>query len=70
MLDEQGRGVAGAVVFAAPTGAAESFGTANTATDVNGTTNEDRTNYLQNVPTSGLDSVLWLESDRMGHLLP
>lgn len=39
------------------------------ATDQNGTTNNDRTNYFQNVPTSALDSVLWLESDRMGHLL-
>ena len=38
-------------------------------TDMNGTTNEDRTNYFQNVPTHGLDTVLWLESDRMGHLL-
>ncbi len=39
------------------------------ATNLNGTTNEDRTNYFQNVPTSALDMVLWLESDRMGHLL-
>ncbi|HEV7229262.1 pitrilysin family protein [Brevundimonas sp.] len=39
------------------------------ATDQNGTTNRDRTNYFQNVPTSALDSLLWLESDRMGHLL-
>ena len=39
------------------------------ATDQNGTTNKDRTNYFQNVPTSALDSILWLESDRMGHLL-
>jgi zinc protease len=39
------------------------------ATDVNGTTNEDRTNYFQTVPTNALDLVLWLESDRMGHLL-
>jgi zinc protease len=39
------------------------------ATDLNGTTNNDRTNYFQNVPTAGLDQVLWLESDRMGHLL-
>ena len=39
------------------------------ATDLNGTTNEDRTNYFQNVPTSALDAILWLESDRMGHLL-
>jgi zinc protease len=39
------------------------------ATDLNGTTNEDRTNYFQNVPVSALDRILWLESDRMGHLL-
>lgn len=38
-------------------------------TDLNGTTNEDRTNYFQNVPVASLDQVLWLESDRMGHLL-
>src|SRR5918992_6168181 len=39
------------------------------ATDLNGTTNADRTNYFQNVPVSALDRILWLESDRMGHLL-
>lgn len=39
------------------------------ATDLNGTTNRDRTNYFQNVPVNALDLVLWLESDRMGHLL-
>ncbi len=39
------------------------------ATDLNGTTNNDRTNYFQNVPTSALDIALWMESDRMGHLL-
>ena len=39
------------------------------ATDLNGTTNEDRTNYFQNVPLSALDRILWLESDRMGHLV-
>ena len=39
------------------------------ATDLNGTTNNDRTNYFQNVPTSALDLVLWMESDRMGHML-
>lgn len=38
-------------------------------TTVNGTTNSDRTNYFQNVPIAALDTVLWLESDRMGHLL-
>ena len=39
------------------------------ATDMNGTTSEDRTNYFQNVPTAAFDLVLWLESDRMGHLV-
>jgi zinc protease len=38
------------------------------ATDMNGTTNEDRTNYFQNVPTNAVDLTLWMESDRMGHL--
>ncbi len=39
------------------------------ATDLNGTTNNDRTNYFEDVPTSALDLTLWMESDRMGHLL-
>ncbi len=39
------------------------------ATSLNGTTNNDRTNYFQNVPTSMLDYALFAESDRMGHLL-
>jgi zinc protease len=39
------------------------------AAKMNGTTWYDRTNYFQNVPTSALDLTLWLESDRMGHLL-
>ncbi|HET7811957.1 MAG TPA: pitrilysin family protein [Steroidobacteraceae bacterium] len=39
------------------------------ATKLNGTTWLDRTNYFQNVPTSALDLTLWMESDRMGHLL-
>jgi zinc protease len=38
-------------------------------TDLNGTTNPDRTNYFQNVPVAAFDQILWLESDRMGHLL-
>ena len=38
------------------------------ATDLNGTTNEDRTNYFENVPAPAFDLALWLESDRMGHL--
>ncbi len=37
------------------------------ATDLNGTTNEDRTNYFENVPVSALDFALFAESDRMGH---
>ncbi len=37
------------------------------ATDLNGTTFFDRTNYFQTVPKNALDTVLWLESDRMGH---
>lgn len=39
------------------------------ATDLNGTTWLDRTNYFQTVPTNALESALFLESDRMGHLL-
>ncbi|HET9161053.1 MAG TPA: pitrilysin family protein, partial [Caulobacteraceae bacterium] len=39
------------------------------ATNQNGTTSEDRTNYFQDVPKEELDNILWLESDRMGHLL-
>jgi len=39
------------------------------ATDMNGTTWFDRTNYFQNVPTPALEMALWMESDRMGHLL-
>ncbi|MCC6440285.1 MAG: insulinase family protein, partial [Rhodanobacteraceae bacterium] len=39
------------------------------ATDLNGTTWFDRTNYFETVPTTALDMALWMESDRMGHLL-
>ena len=39
------------------------------ATNMNGTTNFDRTNYFANVPNTALDMALWMESDRMGHLL-
>jgi hypothetical protein len=39
------------------------------ATDYNGTTNFDRTNYFQTVPRGALEKALWLESDRMGYLL-
>lgn len=37
---------------------------------LNGSTNRDRTNYYQTVPANQLEKVLWLESDRMGFLLP
>ena len=39
------------------------------ASKLNGSTWFDRTNYFQNVPTSAVDLTLWMESDRMGHLL-
>jgi zinc protease len=39
------------------------------ATDLNGTTSADRTDFFENVPTNALDIALWIESDRMGHLL-
>jgi zinc protease len=39
------------------------------ASNVNGTTNEDRTNYFETVPRNRLELALWLESDRMGFLL-
>jgi zinc protease len=39
------------------------------ATDLNGTTNSDRTNYFEDVPNSDIDYTLFLESDRMGSLL-
>ncbi|MCH7854519.1 MAG: insulinase family protein, partial [Proteobacteria bacterium] len=39
------------------------------ATNMNGTTYFDRTNYFENVPKTALDMALWMESDRMGHML-
>ena len=39
------------------------------ATNLNGTTWFDRTNYFENVPTPALPLALYFESDRMGHLL-
>ncbi len=36
----------------------------------NGSTTEDRTNYWENVPSNYLEDALWMESDRMGFLLP
>jgi len=37
---------------------------------LNGSTNADRTNYWEVVPTGAFELALWMESDRMGHLLP
>ena len=37
---------------------------------LNGSTNADRTNYWEVVPPNALDLALWMESDRMGYLLP
>jgi predicted Zn-dependent peptidase len=39
------------------------------ADGVNGTTNPDRTNYFEVVPSNSIETALWLESDRMGHML-
>jgi zinc protease len=39
------------------------------ATDLNGTTNGDRTNYFEDVPNSALDYALFMESDRMGSMI-
>src|SRR3982750_3148370 len=39
------------------------------ATDYNGTTYYDRTNYFETVPTGAVERALFMESDRMGHLL-
>jgi zinc protease len=38
-------------------------------TGVNGTTNSDRTNYFETVPSHEIETALWLESDRMGYML-
>lgn len=37
---------------------------------LNGTTNRDRTNYFETLPSNQLEVALWLEADRMGFLLP
>ena len=37
---------------------------------LNGSTNADRTNYWEVVPSNALELALWMESDRMGFLLP
>src|SRR3954467_7481995 len=39
------------------------------ASGINGTTDFDRTNYFETVPSNQLELALWIESDRMGYLL-
>ena len=39
------------------------------ASFINGTTDLDRTNYMEDMPSNQLELALWLESDRMGYLL-
>jgi zinc protease len=39
------------------------------ASDINGTTDYDRTNYFETLPANQLELALWIESDRMGYLL-
>src|SRR4029077_13912629 len=39
------------------------------ASMINGTTDFDRTNYMEDIPSNQLELALWLESDRMGFLL-
>ena len=39
------------------------------ATNINGTTDYDRTNYFETVPSNRIELALWIESDRMGYLL-
>jgi len=39
------------------------------ASDINGTTDYDRTNYFETIPANQLELALWLESDRMGYLI-
>src|SRR5436853_2744511 len=39
------------------------------ATELNGTTSEDRTNYFEDAPKDALDFLLWMESDRMGFMV-
>jgi zinc protease len=42
----------------------------NAGASINGSTNGDRTNYWEVVPRNALELALWMESDRMGYLLP
>lgn len=52
-----------------PRGAADKLLEAAGATDSNGTTDFDRTNYFDTVPANQLDLALWIHADRMGYLL-
>jgi zinc protease len=52
-----------------PRGAADKLLEGVGATDSNGTTDFDRTNYFDTVPANQLDLALWIHADRMGYLL-
>jgi zinc protease len=52
-----------------PTGAFDQYLEAAGATN-NGSTTEDRTNYYETLPSNALALAMWLDSDRMGFLLP
>ncbi|MGB8855411.1 MAG: pitrilysin family protein, partial [Burkholderiales bacterium] len=52
-----------------PRGAADKLLEGAGATDSNGTTDFDRTNYFDTVPSNQLELALWIHSDRMGYLL-
>ena len=56
--------------LAAPRHAATSSRCRRPARSLNGSTNADRTNYWEVVPSNALELALWMESDRMGYLLP
>jgi len=51
-----------------PTNAHNSLLEAAGASDINGSTDFDRTNYYETLPSNQLELALWLESDRMGYL--
>ncbi len=52
-----------------PRGVADQLADAAGATDANGSTDFDRTNYYDTWPSSQLDLALWIHSDRMGYML-
>ena len=57
------------ITYSAPEISSITAWLAKESTERNGTTNTDRTNYFETVPSNQLELVLWLESDRMAFLL-